>query len=140
MADAGSGSAIAYLVATNAGELSNALRTIVDDLALPCCATIDCAYAGGADSGADATDTSDPDAGADWGGADGTVGEGDGSAGVSMGSDGSASASASDTDTAGEIDDDGGCTCRATPTSPAAWGWLAALAFLRRRRGRSRAH
>lgn len=137
MADAGSGSTLAYRVATNAGELASTLRTLVDDLALPCCATIDCAYAGGADSGADGTDTADPDAGADWGGADGTVGEGDGTASASMGD---ASASATDTDTAaaGEIDDDGGCTCRATPASPAAWSWLAALAFLRRRRGRSR--
>jgi hypothetical protein len=137
MADAGSGNTIGHLVATNAGELSNALRMIVADLDLPCCATIDCAYAGGADSGADGTDTSDPDAGADWGGADGTAGDdADGSASMSAGSDGDGSASP--TDTAGEIDDDGGCTCRSTSIPASAWTWLAALALLRRRRGRAR--
>jgi MYXO-CTERM domain-containing protein len=133
MADAGSGNAIGYLTATNGGELSNALRTVVADLELPCCATIDCSYVGGADSGAGDTDTDGADAGADWGGADGTAGEDAGSASASAGSDGSASAS--DTDTAGEIDDDGGCTCRSTATGPA-WPWLLALVLLPRRHRR----
>ncbi len=137
MADAGSGGAIEHLLAGNAGELSNALREIVADLDLPCCATIDCSHVGGADSGADDTDTSDPDAGADWGGADGTAGDADGSASMSDsmsagGSDGDGSASP--TDTAGEIDDDGGCTCRSGAGSVPAWMWLAALGLLRRRR------
>lgn len=140
MADWGSGGTLAHRTAGNAGELSNALREIVADLDLPCCATIDCAYAGGADSGADGTDTSDPDAGADWGGADGTAGDdADGSASASMSAGGSdGDGSASPTDTAGEIDDDGGCTCRSTAAPAPAWAWLAALALLRRRRGRSR--
>jgi hypothetical protein len=137
MADAGSGNTIDYLAATNAGELSNALREIVADLDLPCCATIDCAYAGGADSGADDTDTTDPDAGADWGGADGTAGDTDGSASASMSAGSDGDGSASPTDTAGEIDDDGGCTCRSGAGSVPAWAWVAALGLLgRRRRGR----
>lgn len=136
MADAGSGNSIEYLVATDADGLDSVLRIIVDDLELPCCATIDCSQVGGADSGADGTDTSDPDAGADWGGADGTAGDADGSVSMSAGgSDGDGSASP--TDTAGEIDDDGGCTCRSTPAAGYAWPWLVALALLRRRRGRA---
>jgi hypothetical protein len=133
MADAGSGDTIDHLAAAHAGELSNALRTIVAELDLPCCATIDCAYAGGADSGADGTDTADPDAGADWGGADGTAGDTDGSASASM-SAGDGDGSASPTDTAGEIDDDGGCTCRSGSESVPAWSWVVALGLLRRRR------
>jgi hypothetical protein len=130
MAEWGSGGMVAHRTAANAGELSNALREIVAALDLPCCATIDCAYAGGADSGADGTGTSDPDAGADWGGADGTAGDGSGSASAS------ASASATDTDTAGEIDDDGGCTCRSSATAmPSGW-WLVGLLALRRGRAR----
>jgi len=143
MADAGSGATIGYLTATDANGLSGALEIIVDALDLPCCATIDCSQVGGADSGADATDTSDPDAGADWGGADGTAGDADGSASGSMSASGSASmsaggsdgdGSASPTDTAGEIDDDGGCTCRSASGSVPSWSWLAALGLLRRRR------
>lgn len=126
MADAGSGNSMGYLTAANAGELSGALRQIVADLDLPCCASIDCAYAGGADSGADGTGA-DGDAGADWGGADGTAGEGSGSASASGGSDAGATAPA------GEIDDDGGCTCRSGPTRAPIWSWLAALVLLRRR-------
>jgi hypothetical protein len=138
MADAGSGSASGYLAATNAGELSNALRSIVADLDLPCCATIDCSHVGGADSGGDDTDTdtAGADAGADWGGADGTAGDGPDSASASNGSDGSVSAS--DSDTAGEIDDDGGCTCRSAPTAMPAWSWLVGLVLLRRGRARRR--
>lgn len=134
MADAGSGGAEAYRTATNAGELSNALREIVADLDLPCCATIDCAYVGGADSGADGT--AGADAGADWGGADGTAGGGSG--GASMDASASASATATETDTvAGEIDDDGGCTCRSSDGAPrAAWPWLMSLVLLGRRRRR----
>jgi MYXO-CTERM domain-containing protein len=135
MADAGSGNTIGHLTATNADELSGALRIIVDALDLPCCATIDCSHVGGADSGGGDTDTDGADGGADWGGADGTAGDGSGSASASAGSDGSASASASATDTAGEIDDDGGCTCRSTATGPA-WSWLLALLLLPRRRRR----
>jgi hypothetical protein len=118
MADAGSGSTLEYLAAANAGELSNALRGIVAALDLPCCASIDCAYVGGADSGANG---SDDDAGADWGGADGTAGEGSGGASASDG------ASTGATAPAGEIDDDGGCTCRSTATPGSAWSWLVAL-------------
>ena len=140
MADAGSGNTIGHLEAQDPELLASALRIIVDGLDLPCCATIDCSHVGGADSGADGTDTSDPDAGADWGGADGTAG-GDAEGSASASAEGSASASdgdgsASPTDTAGEIDDDGGCTCRSAPAAGRAWPWLLAVLLLRRRRGR----
>lgn len=125
MAEWGSGGTLTHLTAANAGQLSNALREIIADLDLPCCATIDCSHVGGADSGADGTGTSDPDAGADWGGVDGTAGDGSGSA--------SADGSTGMTDTAGEIDDDGGCTCRSGSTSAPAWSWLTVLVLLRRR-------
>jgi hypothetical protein len=138
MANAGSGNAIGPLVAADADELASTLRVLVNSLDLPCCATIDCSQVGGADSGADGTDTSDPDAGADWGGADGTAGDADGSASASASAGGSdGDGSASPTDTAGEIDDDGGCTCRSAPAAGHAWPWLLALVWLRRRRGRT---
>lgn len=138
MADWGSGSTLEHRTAENAGQLTDVLRTIVAELQLPCCASIDCSHVGGADSGADdAADdggddatAGDADAGADWGGLDGTAGE--------EGADADADAgSQSDTDGSGpaEIDDDGGCTCTSEPRSP--WpvaGLLAVLAWIRRRR------
>jgi MYXO-CTERM domain-containing protein len=137
MADWGSGGALAYRTAENAGQLGDALRGVLAELELPCCASIDCSHVGGADSGADGVggdadagdaDAGDEDAGADWGGLDGTAGDAD--AGDANGDTDSATASG------GEIDDDGGCNCR-TPTDDrrrTPWSFVLLAGLGRRRR------
>jgi MYXO-CTERM domain-containing protein len=143
MAAWGSNGMLTPRVATNDDELHDAIQQIVASLPLPCCFTIDCSGAGGADEGGIGNDGGGSDDGADgneWGSLDGdgdgsasADGTGDGDASADADADGSATASDSDTDDAG-FDDDGGCRCTSGP-SRAAWGLaLVGLALVRRRR------
>jgi hypothetical protein len=129
MAAWGSNGAIGASRAVNEAELDQALADIVGGLSHPCCQTIDCSSAGGADDGGADGGTGNGGGAATWGSADGG-----GSASASEGD--SASATASATAGSDEIDDDGGCTCGPSRrTLPATWfGLFAALLVTRRRR------
>ena len=139
MAMWGSGGMQAARLAPNDDALHDAIQDIVADLPLPCCYTIDCSGAGGADDGGIGNEGGDDAAdGAEWGSLDG---EGDASASAE-GADASASDSASATDSASGsaeagFDDDGGCRCDLERRDTDA-GWFAfsfaALALRRRSR------
>ncbi|HWB80423.1 MAG TPA: hypothetical protein VG755_35910, partial [Nannocystaceae bacterium] len=140
MAMWGSGGQQAPLLAPGDDALHDAIQDVVAELPLPCCHTIDCSGAGGADDGGIGNDGGDDAAdGAEWGSLDG---EGDASASAE-GADASASASGSDTDSASGsaeagFDDDGGCRCDLERRDAGA-GWLALgfAALARRRRSRA---
>jgi MYXO-CTERM domain-containing protein len=121
MADWGSGGAVTHYEALNMGELQNAVGSIIEDMDLPCCATIDCSDFGGADGGGGSDDGS-----AEWGSADGS---GTADAGSDADADGPGAEEG--------IDDDGGCGCstRSIP-DPAGWGLLGLALIALRRRGR----
>jgi MYXO-CTERM domain-containing protein len=138
MAMWGSNGTFGPRTATSDDELHDAIQEIVADLPLPCCYTIDCSGAGGADEGGVGNDAGEADAGADgneWGSLEG---DGDGSAsadGADASADATDSDSDSDTDDAG-FDDDGGCRCSSTATPPfglALAGVILGLALRRRR-------
>lgn len=137
MAMWGSNGTFGPRIATSDQALHDAIREIVADLPLPCCYTIDCSGAGGADGGGigNEDDGGSDDAGADgndWGSLDG---DGDGSASAD-GADATADATDSDTDSDSDeagFDDDGGCRCSSTNASSNAWLLLLGLVGRRRR-------
>ncbi len=140
MAMWGSNGTFGPRIAASDDALHDAIQEIVADLPLPCCYTIDCSGAGGADEGGIGNEDGDGDGGD--GGADGNEwgsleGDGDGSASAdgADATDGDGD-SDSDTDDAG-FDDDGGCRCTSDPSAPPGASLLGLMivgAYRRRRR------
>ena len=146
MAAWGSGGSLLPQIATNEDELHAAVQQIVAGLALPCCYTIDCSGAGGADGGGignddgDSAGTDDAADGSEWGSLDGDGGaSAEGADASADGADASASADATadatdgDTDDAG-FDDDGGCRCTTSGATVPGGLALGVLMLLRRRK------
>jgi hypothetical protein len=129
MASWGSNGMVMPRVAANDDELHDAIQQIIADLELPCCYSIDCSAAGGADEGGIGDSGADSAAdGGDWGSLDGG---GDASAsGGDATADGSADASAGTGSGSAEagFDDDGGCRCM-TDERRASLGWLVLIAL-----------